>query len=186
MSLSLQASWHDQSLYLWARPEPGHPPADAAALRAAVGEISSDALLASAVGEGTIGVLLPSLDAAGRADAAGGDRQSVATLPATELERFDLPALILGPAEAVDFLTSLSRDLPPVCGPTVGYWAALARFVCRLIAARQFMPRLDPGPGAALAACWRVLVSDRAQLEWLERFATAMPAACRSTAGQGG
>src|SRR3954468_13720659 len=99
MSLSLQASWHAQSLYLWARPEPGQPAADTAALRAAVGEISSDALLASAVGEGTLPVLLPPANPSGRTDAKSADHLSVATLPETHLVRRDLAALVLGPSE---------------------------------------------------------------------------------------
>jgi non-specific serine/threonine protein kinase len=36
-----------------------------------------------------------------------------------------------------------------------------------------------------LAASWRVVVQDRGQLGWLERFAGAMPASCRAIVGNG-
>src|SRR6188768_691563 len=110
MSVSLQANWHDQSLYLWARTDGGHaPPGDAAALRAAVGEVTSDALLASVAAEGSLTLDLPSPDvftpgsepSTTRID----DRSAVATQPATQIT--PVPALILAPAEAIDFLTSL-------------------------------------------------------------------------------
>jgi len=74
MSLSLQANWHDQSLYLWARAEPGHPPVDAATLRAAVGEVCSDALLASTVGEGMLCLSLPVAGRAPQAERLNGIR----------------------------------------------------------------------------------------------------------------
>ncbi|HEY1342808.1 MAG TPA: DEAD/DEAH box helicase [Bryobacteraceae bacterium] len=160
MSLVLQANWHDQSLYLWARrPQPGEPPVDVAAIRAAVGEITSDALLASTAREGRIVIALPGSN--GEADV-------------------ESPALILGPAEAIDFLTSLPCGTVATCGPSVTYWCTLARFVLRLIAAKQFVPRIEECEEEALCASWRVLVSDREQLQWLERFAAAMPPVCRA------
>src|SRR6187402_1932754 len=99
MSLSLQANWLDQSLYLWARPADGQPVADPAALRAVAGEVCSDCLLASAVAEATLAVRFPG-----------------ATEPT------DVAALRLGPAEAIDFLTSLStpqQQAAPACGASV-------------------------------------------------------------------
>jgi SNF2 family DNA or RNA helicase len=176
MSLSLQANWQDQSFYLWARVEPaaGSPPVDAAALRAAVGEVCADALLASTVGDGMLALSLPV------ARAPQEDQGGVATRIAPTAEVVHVPALVLSPAEAIDFLTSLPRELPPTCGPSIAYWATLARFTCRLIAARQFMPRLEAGEDDSMFASWRLLVSDRAQLEWLENFAAAMPPVCRA------
>src|SRR4051812_28404813 len=118
MSLSLQANWQDQSFYVWARVGAGDPPVDAAALRAALGEVCSDALLASTVREGVLALSLP----AGRAPQAerlNEDHGGVATHVAAGVETVRVPALVLNPAEAIDFLTSLPRDLPPVCGPSV-------------------------------------------------------------------
>src|SRR4051812_24872816 len=177
MSLSLQANWQDQSFYVWARVGAENPPVDAAILRAAVGEVCSDALLASTVAEGSFALSLP----AGRAPQAerqNEDAGGVATHVTAGVEVVRVPALVLNPAEAIDFLTSLPRELPAVCGPSVAYWATLARFMCRLIATRQFMPRLETGEDDSLSACWRLLVSDRAPLEWLEKFATPMPPVC--------
>jgi SNF2 family DNA or RNA helicase len=177
MCSALQANWHDQSLYLWARAEKGAAPVDVSALRAAVGEVSSDALLASAAPEGVFTIALPDQDEEGRSSGDGG---AVATAPLTKFQTASVTALILGPAEAIDFLTSLPRDIPAGCGPSVAYWATLAHFVCQLVAARQFMPRLESAEDGSLSACWRLLVSDRAQLEWLEQFAQAMPPVCRA------
>src|SRR2546423_10715797 len=101
MSLSLQANWHDQSLYLWARAQPGHPAVDAAALRAAVGEVCSDALLASTVGEGTFALSVPVAQRAGQAERLNEEQQgSVATEIAAGVELIRVPALVLVPTEA--------------------------------------------------------------------------------------
>jgi SNF2 family DNA or RNA helicase len=171
MSFALQANWHDGSLYLWARPEPGQPTPDNATLRAAVGEVSSDALLASTATEGRLTLALP---------AASDGNGHGAPQP------YEAPALVLGPAEAVDFLTSLPCQMPESCSPSLGYWSRLAGFVLRLIAAQQFVPRVDDCGEGALCGSWRVLVGDRDQLQWLEQFAAAMPPVCRATAGPGG
>src|SRR3954468_20734004 len=109
MSIFLQANWHDQSLYLWARSDGGRGPADLAALRAAVGEVSSDALLASVAAEATLAVALP-VDEPRVADEEG----QVATAARARVTR--VTALALGPAEAVDFLTSLPAEIPGSCG----------------------------------------------------------------------
>jgi len=188
-SLSLQANWQELSLYLWARPPAvaaaagagGGPGADAAALRAAMGEMSSDALLASAVAEGSLSVALPGRPTAESHDEAGGEeRHGLATAVEPRVRTVRVPALVLAPAEAIDFLTSLPTELPGSCGPSVGYWATLARFVCRLVAARQFMPRLETAEDGSLSACWRLLVSDPAQLAWIESFVAAMPPVCKA------
>src|SRR4051794_7956559 len=105
MSFALQANWHDQSLYLWARTGDGTL-GDPAALRAVVGEVCTDALLASTVAQATICLRFP-----------------------RDAEPRCTPALVLGPAEAVDFLTCLPSTLPPSCGPSVYYWSKLARLV---------------------------------------------------------
>src|SRR4051812_36525711 len=128
MSIFLQANWHDQSLYLWARCDGGQGPADLAALRAAGGEGSSDALLASVAAEATLAIALPVDEPRGEQD-----EGQVATATRTRVTR--VTALALGPAEAIDFLTSLPPEIPASCGASVGYWAKIARLVIRLIAA---------------------------------------------------
>ena len=155
-AVQLQANWHRGALYLWGAAG-ADAPADVGAIRAAVGEVCSDGLLASAAPEGTL--------------------EFACDGPPT------VPALVLAPAEAIDFLTCLPEPLPGACGTTVGYWAKLARFVCALIAAKQFIPRVDEVGGGEMLASWRVLVMQRAHLQWLERLATALPAVCRSADG---
>src|SRR5439155_1071273 len=56
---------------------------------------------------------------------------------------YQASALVLGPAEAADFLTSLPCQLPGSCSPSLAYWSRLADFVLKLIAAKQFVPRVD-------------------------------------------
>ena len=185
MSFSLQANWQDQSLHLWARTPAGEPPVDAAALRAAIGEVSSDALLASTVAEGSLSVWMMGPEPTAQEFSSITGQQSVATAVASARELARVPALVLGAVEAMDLLTSLPRELPPGCGASLGYWATLARFVIRLIAAKQFVPRIELNDDGSLSAGWRVLVSDRAQLEWLEKFATSMPPVCRAAAADG-
>jgi len=94
---------------------------------------------------------------------------------------------------------------PCVCAPSLRYWAVLARFCMDLIARRQFVPQVMEGTGTekqaevagprskprweddeieepeqagGYVASWRPVVHDRVELEWLERFAGAMPLAC--------
>jgi len=82
---------------------------------------------------------------------------------------------VLGPAEAIDFSHVVAGEMPAVCGRSVAYWATLARFICRLVAARQFMPRLESSEDGSLWACWRLLVSDPAQLECWNRLHLRFP-----------
>jgi SNF2 family DNA or RNA helicase len=180
MSFSLQANWQDQSLYLWARTPPGQAPADEAALRAAIGEVTSDALLASTAPVGTLSIWL-----AARDEGQSEEQKSGTTAVASARVLVQVPALVLGAVEAMDLLTSLPRELPPSCGDSLAYWAKLARFVIRLIAAKQFVPRVELNEDGTLSGSWRVLVADRGQLEWLERFALAMPPVCRAMAAEG-
>src|SRR4051812_11277309 len=107
MSFSLQANWHDQSFYLWAREAAGHDAIDLAALRAAVGEVSSDALLVSTVPQGTLSLWIPSRDGVLDVSNSVEDSQSAATAIAPQRQLIRVPALVLGAVEAMDLLTSL-------------------------------------------------------------------------------
>ncbi len=164
----------------------------AEAVRAALGDVSSDGLLASAAREGMLTLHLPA-GVGGREGEGGhggtgmqsgpGGREAQGLGAVEGLIAVEVPAIILGPAEAIDLLTSLPEDLAVSCGAAVGYWARLAKFVCSLISAKQFIPRVDDD-GAALWGSWRVLVTERNHLQWLEHFAAAMPEICRA-AGDG-
>ncbi len=103
--MSFQANWQDNRLLVWSAL------GAIADLRDLLGQISSDALLASVAQGGTIRIWLP-------------DAQAPSGLAATEL-----PALHFSPAEAVDLLLSLTDPLPESCGDSVRYFGTLARFV---------------------------------------------------------
>jgi hypothetical protein len=184
MSFSLQANWQDQSLYLWARTAPGQALADEAALRAAIGEVSSDALLASTLPMGNLAIWLDR-DSGGQENSPTDQGTGGSTTVASARELLRVPALVLGPVEAMDLLTSLPCEAHATCGASLAYWAMLARFVIRLIAAKQFVPRVETSDDGTLSGSWRLLVSDRAQLEWLEKFALAMPPVCRAAVADG-
>jgi hypothetical protein len=167
--MTLQAIWYESSLHLWGQytapltaANAGaelHAPCrllDAGELRAVVGEISADALLGSIASEMSLDLWLPGPD--------GLTRQTV-------------PTLQFSPADAIDFLTTLGTTGIAVA-PTVSYWATLARFVLQHISRQQFFPDLNPAEDS-FRASWRLLATNVGPLE---RFAKAMPAACRAVA----
>jgi len=169
----LQAIWHESSLHLWGHQSPQNTAAlesglpgsllEPAELRAAVGELSADALLGSIASEAGLHLWLP--------DAAP------ATGTPARLTRFPVPTLQFAPADAIDLLTTLRAAPATATGDSLTYWAALARFVLAHIARQQFFPDLVPVLGVGLRATWRLLAP---AIGPLERFAKAMPPACRA------
>ncbi|MEA2734548.1 MAG: hypothetical protein QOE14_999, partial [Humisphaera sp.] len=153
--MALHANWNDRSLLLWSG-------ATAAELRDLVGQISSDALLASAAQEATLRLWLPQN---GR------------------LEASELSALKFSPAEAVDLLLSLPEALPAECGDSVRYWVALARFVTDCVRREKFYP-IVRRPNAHHEAVWRLHLPSAEELDRLERFANSMPPSCRAIVGE--
>ena len=157
------------------------PPVGAAELRASVGELSADSLLASVAVETQANLWLP-CDERGPvfcAPSAGQENGGVATLFVGELRPVTLAVLAFSAAQAIDLLTSLPEELPGVCGDSIRYWAALSRFLIDLMARRQFVPHLDETAGGFVAR-WRPVVQDRDEIDWLERCAAAMPYSCRA------
>src|SRR5690606_34561432 len=121
------------SFYLWAHgagtveggsppagdPPPLHPtgvPHDA--LRALVGDICTDALIASVAEPQALTLLLPSDEngplAPDQAAEDGNGGVAVAALAA-----YTVPALRLSPTEAIDLLINLADPLPETCGDSV-------------------------------------------------------------------
>jgi len=222
----LQGTWWQSRFHLWgerldeppARPGrgspariPRHPAAlTAAGLRAAIGEVSPDGLLASAADEGTLTLWLPTRR--GRpatSAAAGGVAESPAAAAAsppngesTTLNRFTVPTLVFRPADTVDLLMNLPRSwlasppatagAPPgaIRAPALRFWQRLARVALALLARQQFVPDVLIDPAAAEpaggAARWRIHVADRPLLVWLERCAAAMPPVMRAVDTAGG
>lgn len=123
-----------------------------AELHAEAGEVSPDGLLASVAGDGSIQLRLPEYDGT-----------------------HEVPCLRLGSADAIDFLTSLGHRSDRRLGDSVCYWALLANYVCSLLTRRQFAPDLDITDGNHIRGRWRVFVDSAAELQWLERVASAMP-----------
>lgn len=192
----LHAIWQPASLYLWAHAvgttapgssttgdqPPAHPAAESHdALRALLGDICSDSLIASVAAPEQLTLLLPSnehgplppnqpidTDAGGVAVAA----------PAA----YTVPALRLSPTEAIDLLVNLTDPLPDTCGDSVGYWRRLAQFVIDRLANQQFFPQIAPAQHGQYFAHWRLLVSGERDAAALEQYAAAMPPVCMAIA----
>src|SRR5688500_2553515 len=153
--MALHANWHDRSLLLWGG-------ASAAELRDLLGQLSTDALLASVAQETTLRLWLP--------------RDG-------KLEPSELSALRFSPAEAVDLLMSLPGPLPAACGASVRSFLVLARFLVENIRREKFYPNVRR-PNAHHEAVWRLHLPTAEELDRLERFANSMPPSCRAVVGE--
>lgn len=200
----LHAIWRGGQLHLWGERFPSavdaarvpldgagarmHPHAlTSGQLHAAVGELSPDALLASIAAEGSLTLWLPARagsplpSCADNGAPAGASAGSNSVVP-VELAPFRVSTLALAPADAMDFVASLSEPLPRVCGDSIRYWSRLGRYVHVLLGRKQFVPDLEQVRDAGSRACWRVVVQDEGERSWLQRYAAAMPPVCRAEA----
>lgn len=192
MALRLHVLWARQRLYLWGERSAGLTgsddrggPVDAPTLRAALGEASPDSLLAASADEGELDLWMPCDDRGPIGSAVAcepGNGSDVATLIVGELRVVRVEALAFSAVQAVDLLTSWPADLPTSCAESIRYWAELSRFVMSLLARRQFVPNLEETDEGFFGR-WRPVVQDREELDWLERWAAAMPAVCRAAVG---
>ncbi len=186
--LTLHGIWSAPHFFVWGFPGPD-PPGGAmgdsvavsrsgkaaeargllsvAALHEALGELSADGLLASIAEETRIRLWLPVAD-----EAAGGAERPIKPRA--------VPALRLGPADAIDLLAGLPDDLSGTAGPSLRFWARLAGYGLSLLARQQFVPDVAQGAGGRFSGEWRVFVSDGAEIAWLERMVQAMPPVCRA------
>src|SRR5262249_54977615 len=143
----------------------------AADLRAAVGEMSSEPLLASVAEDSQMELWLPS------AVVPEHEREAIsAVMPV------DVATLKVLPAEAEDLLSLLKAEGGNAIGDSIQFFAALAKFVTERLANRQFFPDLIRGNGQAKAT-WRLLVGTEEELLRLEQFAESMPASVRAMVG---
>ncbi len=192
----LQAIWHCSSLYLWACGAAGSDPAPAAAdgqalphptaqtpdaLRALLGDICTDALIGSVAAADTLTLLLPA-DELGPLPPGGRGPTVENSVAVAALAPYVVPALRLGPTEAVDLLVNLIDPLPEGCGDSVRYWQRLARFVVDRLAAQQFFPEIAVAQHGQYVAHWRLLVTGERDADALEQFAAAMPPVCMAIA----
>src|SRR5687768_1991673 len=162
--MALHANWNDRSLLLWGGPAAR---SSAAELRDLLGQISSDALLASVAQETAVRLWLPR-------DGEGAGKR---------LEQSELSALKFSPAEAVDLLLSLPDALPAECGDSVRYWVTLARFLGDCVRREKFYA-IVRRPNAHHEAVWRLHLPTAEELDRLERFANSMPPSCRAIVGE--
>ncbi len=131
-------------------------------LHTALGRLSTDTLLATAAAESGIMLWLPDDN---------GDMTP---------QRRRVPTLALGPADAIDLLMSIDAEKAASHGDTLRYWRPLARFMLSQLSRQKICPDiLEPDEGRFIAR-WRLLVHDRAELIWLERYVSLMPPACRA------
>lgn len=147
--MSLQANWDQANLYLWGLGADG--PMNLTELRAQLGELSTEPLLASVGKESTLRLQLP--------DGAG-------------MQIHCVPSLRFSAADALDLLISLPRELE---SGSLKYFARLGHYVISKIAGRQFFPDVQPNPRGQLEAVWRLHVSSEDELLRLQQFAAAMP-----------
>lgn len=193
----LHAIWHPSSLYLWASgtgasadapvsaagQPPPHPTAEGHdGLRALLGDICEDALIASVASAEHLTLFLPS-DEIGPLPPGGSTDGSQSGVAVAAPAAYTVPVLRLGPTEAIDLLINLAHPLPSVCGDSVRYWCRLAQFVIDRLSAQQFFPEIAPGQHGQYFAHWRLLVSGERDTTALEQYAAAMPPVCMAIAG---
>ena len=136
------------------------------ALHAALGGLSTDSLLASAAGASSLSLWMPSTNK-------------------DSLQRNRVPALSFSAADAVDLLVGLKSSRDVEMGDALRYWRPLARFVLSQLARQKLCPDVREPVDGRYHSRWRLLVRDRAELLWLERYAAMMPPVCRAVATHG-
>jgi len=172
------ASWPDRT----------HPFAfDEAELRDIAGDAVDSLLVADAEPSGLI-LRLPTRD--GRplpSTAITGTSGDEAPSPATAgapvtLQHWRLPTLAFLPADAMDILSGV-READHRVGEMAAdfeYWAAVARFVLRLLATEQFVPDLYTDATGQLRAAWRATAAEGRTRQWIENAIRTMPPVCRA------
>lgn len=151
----LHAIWDTSSLLLWASSNKADlTPLDHAQVRAQLGDIAGDALLAETAAADFVDADLP---------APG---------------RVSIPVLRLSPSDANDLLMSLPTHLPESCADSVRFFRSLAQLVNMALSHHQVYPSLRR-TDVDYVATWQPLVGGRADVEILEKFASAIPQACR-------
>jgi hypothetical protein len=155
MALALHAHWLNHTLYLWA--ESAAPPRwgalPASELRATLGDLFSDSLLASVAVQTQLELWLP-CDSSGPIPSLFVAEPSAPPTAAT-LQAVRVPALAFSASQAMDLLAGLPEALPaidaqaPRVADSLAYWAILAAFAADLMARRQFVPQLESRDDAA-------------------------------------
>ncbi|MEK6644665.1 MAG: DEAD/DEAH box helicase [Planctomycetota bacterium] len=132
-----------------------------ASIQSAMGELTTDGLLASVGEVSSLELWLPTTDA-------------------TSWNRQSVPTLAFGPADAIDLLTGF-EDAGSL-SDSLRYWAAIARFLVQSLARQQFAPNIMEVAENAYEGRWHVLSGSADELKNLEATLAAMPPVCRSVA----
>ncbi len=180
----LQALWHNGSLQLLADREGAPRFLSHDELRALLGELSPDALLAPVAVASALPLWLPHDDGGVIPSDRIAQTENGGAAGAPHLAAAEAPTLSLSAEQAIDFLTTLPSPTPAVCGDSITYFIALTRFVLDRIAARQFYPDLDQPRAGEFMARWRLLVHGEEHLDTLEKFAAALPPLCRAVVSE--
>ncbi len=150
------------------------------ALHAALGEISPDGLLASIAEEDCIELALPARHGM-PAPSNITDHPRESNEPAAwGLERFRISVLRFEPADAVDLLTSIPEQVTHEIGESLRFWRTLALYALSLLARERFAPDVETIDAALFEGRWRPLISDPAELAWLEKLVGECPPVCRA------
>ncbi|MBI4288080.1 MAG: DEAD/DEAH box helicase [Chloroflexi bacterium] len=98
---------------------------------------------------------------------------------------FTMPALALGPVQALDFLAALPPSSPDGISTSASlrYWEEAAKFCLELLARGQFVPCTETDTDNGLRALWTPALEDPDVAERFRLLASAMPPVCRSLGG---
>lgn len=147
-------------------------------LHESLGDLTPDGLLASTATESELALWLP---AKGRLPPSPRDQQSHSPgeRPGAALALCRVPTLSIDAADAMDLLIGMKEPAAGAAPTTFEYWRTLAHYALSLLARQQFAPSVERvGPGR-FQGRWIAQVVDSGELEWLDRYARAMPAMCR-------
>lgn len=155
--MSLQANWHQSFLHMWGLSDNARA-LRAAELRAQLGELSTEPLLASVGNESELAMNLPI-----------GENGAVVAQT--------VPTLKFSPADAIDLLISIPDE---TASGSVKFFARLAAYVISKLSARQFFPDVHQNSAGEHEAVWRLLIGHEDELLRLHQFAVAMPPSIRA------
>lgn len=157
-------------------PSPAHPHGlSHEQLRAAIGELTNDGLLASAAREDHLTLWLPH-------DEKGVLCRGDEPVGITHLALVTVCALRFSPSQVSDVLMPLREDLPDQAGESLAYFSRLHRYVLGKIGSKQFYPDLDQVRAGIYLGVWRLLTHDPVEVERLGKFAAVMPGIARCAA----
>jgi SNF2 family DNA or RNA helicase len=74
----------------------------------------------------------------------------------------------------VEYLIQNSSTSDSVVSDSVAYWSVLARYALSLLQREQFIPDLV-AEGTSCRGRWQPAISNREEIQWLERYARRMP-----------